>query len=194
MSGDAKAEEILPFFITSYLPQGLVGLVLAAAIAAAMSSLDSSINAIATVSTHDIYRRFLRTGLTDTDYLRFARWITTVTGGLMIAGALYLIDTSTTTLQDTATIITALLAGGLLTIYLIGFFSKRCDTRHLVLGIFATMIFTLWTMASARGVVDYPFDLYYTGLLGNIVMFLVAWGSTYVFPTKDRAAESNINQ
>ena len=194
MSGDAKAEEILPFFITSYLPQGLVGLVLAAAIAAAMSSLDSSINAIATVSTHDIYRRFLRTGLTDTDYLRFARWITTVTGGLMIAGALYLIDTSTTTLQDSATIITALLAGGLLTIYLIGFFSKRCDTRHLVLGIIATIIFTLWTMASARGVVDYPFDLYYTGLLGNIVMFLVAWGSTYVFPTKDRAAESNINQ
>lgn len=112
----------------------------------------------------------------------------------MIAGALYLIDTSTTTLQDTATIITALLAGGLLTIYLIGFFSKRCDTRHLVLGIIATMIFTLWTIASARGVVDYPFDLYYTGLLGNIVMFLVAWGSTYVFPNKDRAAESNINQ
>ena len=49
-------------------------------------------------------------------------------------------------------------------------------------------------MASARGVVDYPFDLYYTGLLGNIVMFLVAWGSTYFFPTKVRAAESNINQ
>ena len=53
LAGERKAEEILPFFIISYLPPGLVGLVIAAAVAAAMSSLDSSINAIATVSTHE---------------------------------------------------------------------------------------------------------------------------------------------
>ncbi len=98
----------------------------------------------------------------------------------MIAGALYLLETTTTTLQDTATILTALLAGGLLTIYLIGFFSSRCSTIHILLGIVATMAFTLWTIASSRSAIDYPFDLYYTGLLGNIVMFLVAYGSSYV--------------
>ena len=153
---------------------------IAAAIAAAMSSLDSSINAIATVSTHDIYRRFLKKDQVDAHYLAFARTITTLAGILMIVGALYLLDTTTTTLQDTATILTALLAGGLLTIYLIGFFSSRCSTIHILLGIVATMAFTLWTIASSRSAIDYPFDLYYTGLLGNIVMFLVAYGSSYI--------------
>ena len=180
LAGGNRAEEILPYFITHYLPSGLVGLVIAAAIAAAMSSLDSSINAIATVSTHDIYRRFLKKGQVDAHYLAFARVITTLAGILMIAGALYLLETTTTTLQDTATILTALLAGGLLTIYLIGFFSNRCSTIHVLLGIVATMAFTLWTIASSRSAIDYPFDLYYTGLLGNIVMFLVAYGSSYI--------------
>jgi SSS family solute:Na+ symporter len=184
LNGAAKAEEVLPYFIIHHLPKGLVGLVIAAAIAAAMSSLDSSINAIATVSTHDIYRRFLRRGLSDAQYLLFARIITAVTGILMMAGALYLIDASTTTLQDTATIITALLAGGLLTIYLIGFFSKRCTTLHILLGIAATMFYTVWTIASSRDLVEYPLDLYYTGLLGNVVMFVVAYGSSFLIGQK----------
>lgn len=180
LDGAAKAEEILPHFITGYLPHGLVGLVIAAAIAAAMSSLDSSINAIATVTTHDLYRRFLKPDRTDEYYLGFARSIATIAGLLMILGALYLIETSTSTLQDLATILTALLAGGLLTIYLIGFFSRRCSSLHIGLGIAATMLYTFWTLLSARQVVSYPFDLYYTGLLGNIVMFVVAYGSSFL--------------
>lgn len=181
LDGSAKAEEILPHFITTYLPNGLIGLVIAAAIAAAMSSLDSSINAIATVTTHDLYRRFMRADKEDRHYLNFAKLIASIAGILMILGALYLIETSTTTLQDMATVVTALLAGGLLTIYLIGFFSQRCNSFHIGLGIAATMIYTVWTILSSRDVVNYPFDLYYTGLLGNIVMFVVAYGSSFLF-------------
>ncbi len=180
LASTRKAEEILPFFITTYLPVGMTGLVIAAAIAAAMSSLDSSINAIATVTTHDLYRRFVDGQRDDGHYLRFARLVTTATAGLMIVGALYLLETTTTTLQDTATILTALFAGGLLTIYLIGFFSRRCQTLHITLGIAATMIFTLVTVLWSQGFVNYAFDLYYTGLLGNIVMFVVAYGSSFL--------------
>ena len=104
----------------------------------------------------------------------------------MIAGAVYLIDASTNTLQDTATIVTALLAGGLLTIYLIGFFSRRCRAIHIVLGIGATMIYTIWTIASSNSSFAYPFDLYYTGLLGNIVMFVTAYGSSFVINRTDQ--------
>ena len=183
LEGKNKAEEILPYYIIHHLPVGLVGLVLAAAIAAAMSSLDSSINAMATVATHDLYRRFSVKERSDAHYLRFARWFTTGSSLLMMAGALYLIDASTSTLQDTATIITALFAGGLLTIYLIGFFSKRCSTIHISLGIAATMLYTGWTLLASDNVAPYPFDLYYTGLIGNIVMFVVAYGSSYLIRT-----------
>lgn len=63
---------------------------------------------------------------------------------------------------------------------LIGFFSKCCGALRVGLGIPATMSFTGWTIAYSNGLVDYPFDLYYTGLLGNIVMFAVAFGSSFL--------------
>ena len=109
-----------------------------------------------------------------------------VVGLLMIIGAIVLTITETKTLQDTATVLTSLLAGGLLSIYVIGFFSTRGDARHVIVGIIATMTFTLWTIMSSQGVLpetlSYPFDLYYTGLIGNIVMFLIAYGASLFFP------------
>ena len=186
LDGTRKAEEILPYFVIHHLPDGLVGLVLAAALAAAMSSLDSSINSISTVAISDIYRRHLKKGAMDSHYLLIARLVGVVVGLIMIAGAIVLTVTETKTLQDTATILTSLLAGGLLSIYAIGFFSTRGDARHVIVGIIATMAFTLWTIMSSRGVLpdtlSYPFDLYYTGLIGNIVMFVIAYGVSLFFP------------
>jgi SSS family solute:Na+ symporter len=188
LEGTRKAEEILPYFIIHHLPDGLIGLVLAAALAAAMSSLDSSINSISTVSISDLYRRHINKQANDTHYLWAARGIGIVVGALMIVGAVLLNITETKTLQDTATILTSLLAGGLLSIYAIGFFSERGDSRHVIAGIAGTMVFTLWTVLSSRGympdLLTYPFDLYYTGLIGNIVMFVITFGLSLMFPFK----------
>ena len=45
------------------------------------------------------------------------------------------------------------------------------------------MLFTAWTILSARALVpeafSFPFDLYYAGFLGNVVMFLVAFGLSF---------------
>ena len=191
LAGTRKAEQILPFFVINYLPAGLVGLVIAAALAAAMSSLDSSINAISTVTISDLYRRHLNPGAQDKHYLRVARLIASLAGLLMIFGAIYLTNTETNTLQDTATILTSLLAGGLLSIYCIGFFTTRGDARHILFGISGTMFFTAWTILSARTMIpealSFPFDLYYTGLIGNIIMFLLAYGSSYLLLDKKTA-------
>jgi solute:Na+ symporter, SSS family len=188
LQGDRKAEEILPFFIINYLPSGLIGLVVAAALAAAMSSLDSSINAISTVSISDIYRRHINRNANDEHYLRVARFVASLSGLMMVLGAVYLIDAETRTLQDTATILTSLLAGGLLSIYCIGFFTRRGDARHILVGIGGTMLFTLWTVLSSKSVlpssVSFPFDLYYTGLLGNIIMFVLSYGLSLIIISK----------
>jgi len=188
LQGERKAEEILPFFIINYLPSGLVGLVVAAALAAAMSSLDSSINAISTVSINDIYRRHIRKNATDRHYLQVAKLIASLSGLIMVLGAVYLTETETRTLQDTATILTSLLAGGLLSIYCIGFFTERGDARHILVGIAGTMLFTLWTVLSSKSLLpemlSFPFDLYYTGLLGNIIMFALSYGLSLIMISK----------
>ena len=51
--------------------------------------------------------------------------------------------------------------------------------------ILGTMIFTAWTILSSKELLpkflSYPFDLYYTGLIGNIVMFILVYGIALTF-------------
>jgi SSS family solute:Na+ symporter len=97
----------------------------------------------------------------------------------MMLGAWYLTEAETRTLQDAATILASLLGGGLLSMYLIGFLTRRGDARAVWAGIVATMLFTAWTILSKKGllpdVLSVPFDLYYTGIIGNVVMFVVVY-------------------
>lgn len=179
LDGTRAAEQILPYFISNHLPAGVAGLVIASALAAAMSSLDSSINAISTVSVVDIYRRHIKPDEDDKHYLRAAWLIAAVSAVLMIGGAIYLANAETKTLQDTATVLTSILGGGLLGLYLIGFFTKQGDARAAWVGLVSTMIFTGWTILSKKGLlpesISVPFDLYYTGFVGNVIMFIMTY-------------------
>lgn len=177
LDGTRKAEQILPFFVLSQLPDGLVGLVLAAALAAAMSSLDSSINAISAVSVVDIYRRHLRPQASDKHYLWVARGVAVAVSVVMIGGAIAFYHADTKTLQDAVTILVALLGGGLLSLYLFGFFCRHGSAKHAWFGIAVTMLFTAWVILASNNLFftaqSLPFDLYYTAIIGNLIMFAV---------------------
>ncbi|MEY8247873.1 MAG: sodium:solute symporter, partial [Bermanella sp.] len=179
LDGSRAPEQILPYFINHHLPAGVAGLVIASALAAAMSSLDSSINAISTVSVVDIYRRHLRPDLDDRHYLKAAWVIAAISAVLMMGGAIYLANADTKTLQDTATILSSVLGGGLLGLYLIGFFTQQGDARAAWAGLVATMVFTSWTILSKNELLpdslSVPFDLYYTGFVGNVIMFVLTY-------------------
>ena len=175
LTGNRNAEDILPFFIINYLPAGVSGLIIAAAIAASMSSLDSSINSIATVSVHDIYRRHIALNKNDLHYLYVAWYIATLATIIMIIGACILEYSKMNTLQDTYNTIGSIVMGGVLGLYLLGFCTKRGRERSVWFGIVLTIIFSLWTVLAKYEFLpawlQAPFDLYYTGILGQIVMF-----------------------
>ncbi|MFI4910884.1 MAG: sodium:solute symporter [Sedimentisphaeraceae bacterium JB056] len=190
LEGARKSEQVLPFFIINYLPPGILGIVIAAAMSAAMSSLDSNINAVSTVFIVDIYKRYLAKDKLDKHYLFIARLIAVVVTVIMISGAVILLNTETKTLQDTANILVSVLTGGMLGIYLIGFFSRAGDWRAVWCGIVCTAVFTLWTVFSGRNLLpqgwNTTFDLYYTGLIGNIVMFVVGFAVALLLPRHRR--------
>ena len=82
------ADEIFPRFILEYLPAGLAGLVIAGIMAAAMSTISSSINALASSMTHDLYAGW--TGRRDPAHLfRVGRVFSVLWGLGLIAGALF---------------------------------------------------------------------------------------------------------
>jgi Na+/proline symporter len=82
-TGDTPAPDVnyvFPTFITTRLPVGLVGLMIAAIFAAAMSSIAAELNSLATASVIDIYRRILRPSETDTHYLKVSKLATAFWG------------------------------------------------------------------------------------------------------------------
>jgi len=64
---------VFPTFVTTRLPQGLVGLIIAAIFAAAMSATAGELSATATATVMDIYRRLLNPSATDAHYLTISR-------------------------------------------------------------------------------------------------------------------------
>src|SRR5579864_42457 len=74
-------------FVTRYLPAGIVGLIFATIIGAAMSSVSSEINSLATVSIIDIYKRHFRKNASDQHYVRAAKIATIFWGAYAITTA-----------------------------------------------------------------------------------------------------------
>lgn len=76
---------IFPHFVTHHLPAGIVGLMIAAIFAAAMSSISSELNALATASVIDFYRRHVKPRESDAHYLRVSK-LATAFWGLLACG------------------------------------------------------------------------------------------------------------
>lgn len=186
LQGVRKAEEILPHFIISVLPPGLAGLVISAALAAAMSTLSSSINTASMVWVRDIYQPYLAKNRDDRHYLKIGFGASIVISLLMIGGAYLFYVANTKTLMDFSIIVTALLGGGISGAFLFGMLTRKGDSRAVLAGIVATALFTLYATLMQMGVLPKAYDLYYTSIFGNIIMFAVSYLAACVFPAKPR--------
>lgn len=115
-------------FITRYLPVGLIGLLLAVIFSAAMSSISSELNALATTTVVDIYRRSFVKGGTDRHYLRTSRLFTVGWGvvALIFAETANLFEN----LIQAVNIVGSLFYGTILGIFLTAFFLKRVAGRE----------------------------------------------------------------
>ncbi len=84
---EAKVEDrdyVFLSFIMKFLPIGIIGILLAVIFSAAMSSTSSELNALATATSVDIYRRLIRPKETDRHYLNASKWLTALWGGIAV--------------------------------------------------------------------------------------------------------------
>ena len=194
LSPGGRAEQIVPFYVVNYLPVGLVGIMLSAALAAGMSSLDSSINSISTVSVTDIYRQYIRKDKEDKEYLFAAKLIATVSMVFMISGSLLIKDATPQTVQHMAFILSSVFTGGLMGLFLLGLFTNKGDARAVWGGIVATVCFTLAIVLKPFGILPegltLTVDYYYIGMLGNVLMFIVGYIFACFLPRHDPIHEN----
>lgn len=173
LSGIRKAEEIVPYFVIHYVPRGLSGLVIAGALAAAMSSLSSSINAASMVWVRDIYKPYIATDKTDKHYLTVGFISAGIVSLLMIGGAWLFYTSDAKTLNDLGLTIGSVCAGGIIGVFLVGVFTRCGDARAVWIALAANALVTAYVLMSHRGLlpsrVSMTVDLYFTALIGNTI-------------------------
>ena len=110
-------------FVISVMPVGLVGLVLAAIVAASMSSTSAELNALATTTVVDIYKRQVRAEGSDRHFLFVSR-AATVFWGMVAVGFALFVDAKGS-LVEAVNILGSLFYGVILGLFMIAFFLKR---------------------------------------------------------------------
>ena len=168
-------------FIINYLPVGLVGLLLAVIFSAAMSSTSSELNALATTSVIDIYRRSLVTDRDDQHYLAASKWFTIGWGvvALAFAAVANLFDN----LIQAVNIIGSLFYGVILGIFVVAFFYRSVGGRAVFKGALLGQLFV--TITFVLSWVEYiNLAFLWLNLIGCVLTVVFA----IVFESSDRSA------
>jgi len=139
---NVTGDMVFPHFIATQLPPGVAGLLIAAILAAAMSTISSSLNCMATVFVEDIYCRGWKRRLTDRQHVRLLRLLTALcgVGGMGLAVAMV----GNRSGLDLFWEICALVGSGLLGIFLLGVLPLSITRRAVQWATAATVIFVLW--------------------------------------------------
>jgi Na+(H+)/acetate symporter ActP len=122
-------------FVMKYLPVGLVGLIIAVIFSAAMSTVSSEINSLATVTVVDIYRQHVRRGAPDRHYLNVSKLATLFWGVYAVVFASY--GSGLGALIEAVNMIGSLFYGGMLGVFVLAFFFKRVGANGAFYGVLA---------------------------------------------------------
>ncbi|MGB0953513.1 MAG: sodium:solute symporter family transporter [Planctomycetota bacterium] len=137
-----KPDQLVPWFVVTRLPVGIAGLVVAGIFAAAMSSLDSSMNSITTAVMNDFVKRLRGEG-TPSRQMRLARSLTVVLGVIGTGTALLLATQEIRYLFDFFQKIMGLFGGGLAGVFLLAVFTRRTHATGALIGLLSGGAMTL---------------------------------------------------
>jgi Na+(H+)/acetate symporter ActP len=140
-------------FILHYLPKGLIGLLLAVIISAAMSSTASGLNALASTSAIDIYKRNIKEEKSERHYVNVTKFFTLFWGIVAILFAS--IGTLFENLIQLVNIIGSIFYGTVLGIFLVGFYIKYVKAQA----------------------------IFYSAVISQITIFIIYYFAIYIYPS-----------
>jgi Na+/proline symporter len=130
-------------FVMNHLPSGLIGLLMAIILLAAMGSTASGLNSLASTTVVDIYKRFLSKDRSELEYVTISKWSTALWGVFCIAVALEAGKLGN--LIEAVNILGSLFYGTILGIFLTAFFLKKVNGN----AVFIAAVFTEITIIIA---------------------------------------------
>ena len=191
---DIRPDAVFPHFIITQLPIGVVGLVLAALLAAAISSLDSDLNCLSAIFLEDYYLRF-RKNTTEKNKVFVSKLAVVIAGIASIFIAQYYIKVGGKGALGIVFMLYSIFSGGIAGMFLLGIFTKRANRKGIYVGIVASILFTAYAVLTStrfeiNGKFVLPIDLgnlnfthhkYMLGVYSHLVLFVVGYISSLFF-------------
>ncbi len=185
-------DKVLPHFIANRLPAGLAGLLIAAIFAAAMSSIDTSLNSSATVVLKDIFQRYFDPDVSERTAMRILR-ISTVGIGLIGTGvAVALIGQKS--ILDAWWKLQGIFAGGMLGLFLLGIIARRASGGAALIAVMIGVLVIGWmtfypVIEDQPSYLRNPLHANMTIVIGTLVIFLVGLTISRLQPKAKSAGE-----
>lgn len=193
--GLTRNDEIFPKFIIEGLPAGLSGLLLAGILAAAMSTLSSSLSALASSTVTDVYARIRKAPISDEEGLRVGRWATIGWGLAFIVPAAFF-KSDSGSIVVLALGIAGITYGALLGAFVLGLANRRARAADanvaFVLAAATTMTFFIlekWVMTNPDGTPKVLVAWQWYPLVGVVVTLVVGGLLSLRHGTPDQRAE-----
>ncbi|TFH02137.1 MAG: sodium:solute symporter [Calditrichales bacterium] len=144
LQGEMMGDKIFPHFIVTQLPVGLRGILIAAIVAAAMSSIDSSLNTVSTLTLLDFYKRYWRRGKSSDDAhdIKMLRWYTVIWGIAGTITGLSLIQIKSA--LETGWQLGGIAGGGVIGLFLLGIGFKWIKRWQAITAVVASVIAIAW--------------------------------------------------
>lgn len=167
----ARGDEVLPTFVSTELPGGWTGFILAAVVAAALSP---SLNSMASTTVRDFYLPYLNPGATDSQQMRVARAFTVVWGVAQM-GVAVLAQNLDSALQDGLAVL-GYASGPTVGAFLLGVLTTRATSRGTLVGMLLGLAVSLGVGRFAPVVLGMPGVAWtWNVAVGAIVTCAVGW-------------------
>ncbi|WP_423738223.1 sodium:solute symporter [Chitinophaga caseinilytica] len=167
-------DKILPYFMVKKVPAGLLGLIIAAILSAAMSTLSSGMNSSATVFLKDIWQRYVRPNPSPKEEMKVLHLATVVSGIMAIFFGIAMIGVKS--ILDIWWELSGIFAGGMLGLFLLGIISKAKNAAAVAATVIGILVI-LWMSLSKYFPEDLqrfksPLHIHMVIVVGTLAIFL----------------------
>jgi SSS family solute:Na+ symporter len=182
-------DKIFPYFITTGVPAGITGLLIAAIFAAGMSTVSTSLNSTATIVLSDYYKRYFNKNAGEKASMKvlYLSSLFMGTAGIVIALALVGVKSA----LDAWWSLASIFSGGMLGLFLLGYISKKARNTEAVIGVIIGVIVIIWMSLSPLCFSEgknlafrSPFHTNLTIVFGTMTIFLVGFLLTKILNRK----------
>jgi len=180
LPANIQPDRVFPFFIINRLPVGLTGLLIASVFAAGMSTISTSVNSTATVILNDYFGGSLKGRITERKSMRILYSSSLLFSLLSICIAIAMINVQSA--LDAWWKLASIFSGGMLGLFLLGYFSKKANNFAAVTGVVAGLLVIGWMSLSpiffnSPDLEKYasPYHSYLSIVFGTMAIFIIGF-------------------